>query len=423
MREEKINNSVIIKKDNISITKDDSKCINCGLCKICCSKKVGVFPNKDCIECGQCIFSCPVRALNPKEEYTKVDKILKEHNKTLVALISPAVKVTIGEIFNIDNNIKLEGKLITSLKKLGFDYVFDTSLGADLTTMEETEELIDRLNTNKNLPLFTSCCPSYVKYIKDNHKELLDNISTCKSPIAMLSTIIKEYFSKLINVDKEDIIIVAITPCTSKKYEKTIYKETDYVVTVSELGKWIKEKNIDFINLKDSNYDDILKTASGAGIIFGSTGGVTLSVMRTLHYKLTGKDSKDLLEFKNLRDYDKIKTTKITINDKELNIAIIHTMPALEEFLKTEDYKKYHFIEVMNCPGGCIGGGGTPYVKQIKQEEINKKRIDALSNYDKTSKIRYPYKNKDLINIYDNFLNNDSSLKEKLLHTKEKIKE
>lgn len=411
------NKSIIISKDNQSIIKDDNKCINCGLCRICCLKKVGVFPDKDCINCGQCIFSCPVHAITPKYEYMEVEKVLKLSKKVVIAITSPALKVTFGDEFEMEKGSKVEGKLVAALRKLGFNYVFDTSFGADLTTMEEANELINRINANTNLPMFTSCCPSWVKYAVDNHKELLNNISTCKSPIAMFSTIIKEYFSNIKKIDKNDIVVVAITPCTSKKYERNLYPETDYVLTSSELGIWLKEKEIDFMSLISSKYDDLFSKTSGGGIIFGSTGGVTESVMRTVYYMLTGKDSKTLLCYDDVRGYKNFKTASITIDGIKILIAVIYTMPALEEFLEKEDYKKYHFIEVMNCPGGCIGGAGNSYIKQVKQEEFIKKRMESLYEYDNSNEIRYSYKNKDIIDIYDNFLKGmDSDMSIKLLH-------
>lgn len=412
------NKSIIISKDNPSIIKDDNKCINCGLCRICCLKKVGVFPDKDCINCGQCIFSCPVHAITPKYEYMEVEKVLNLSKKVVIAITSPALKVTFGDEFDMEKGSKVEGKLVAALRKLGFNYVFDTSFGADLTTMEEANELINRINTNNNLPMFTSCCPSWVKYAVDNHKELLNNISTCKSPIAMFSTIIKEYFSNIKKIDKNDIVVVAITPCTSKKYERNLYPETDYVLTSSELGIWLKEKEIDFMSLISSKYDDLFSKTSGGGIIFGSTGGVTESAMRTVYYMLTGKDSKTLLCYDDVRGYKNFKTASITIDGIKILIAVIYTMPALEEFLEKEDYKKYHFIEVMNCPGGCIGGAGNSYIKQVKQEEFIKKRMESLYEYDNSNEIRYSYKNKDIIDIYDNFLKGmDSDMSIKLLHT------
>ncbi len=403
------NSNINMFKESVSIYKDDNKCINCNLCKLYCNKIVGISSFNDCINCGQCIFSCPVRALSPKNEYNEVEKIIKTKEKIVIGIVSPAVKVQLGEFFNIDESKKIDGKIVSSLKKLGFNYVFDTSLGADLTTILEAKELIDRIKSNTNLPLFTSCCPSWVKYANTYHKELLDNISICKSPISMFSTIIKEYFSKIINVDKDKLLVVAITPCTSKKYEKTLYPETDYVITSSELSDWINKNNIDFINIEDSSYDDVFKDASGSGIIFGSSGGVTESIMRTVYYLLTNKDSKKLLKYKIIRGNEKIKKSKLIINGLTINIAVIHTIPALEEFLKTDDYKKYHFIEVMNCNGGCIGGAGRIYNKKLENEYLIK-RSKALYNYDKTNKLRYSYKNKDVINIFSNFLNNESNL-------------
>ena len=415
---------IIVSENNPSISKDDDKCINCGLCKVCCKKSVLMGSDMECIYCGQCILSCPVGAIKPKYEYPELEKVIKANEKLVIGITSPAVRVSLGEAFNMKKGLNVEGKLVNSLRKLGFDYVFDTTFGADLNTLEEANELLNRIDSGTNLPLFSSCCPSWVKYVYDNHRELIDNISTCKSPIAMLSTIIKEYFSKVNNLDKKRIVVVAITPCTSKKYEKTLYKEIDYVITTSELAVWLKEREINFPSLRSSKYDKLFPRGSSSGVMYGSSGGVTLSILRTINYMLDGNDRTFSFPLKVLNGYDNIKTAEVVINNKNFLVAVIYTMPSLEKFLESGEYKKYHFIEVMNCDHGCVGGGGQVRVKSSEMENTYNERAKSLNKYDKKGDIRYPYKNKDILDLYSNFLmelGGDLSLK--LLHTTDNLKE
>ena len=262
--------------------------------------------------------------------------------------------------------------MVASLKELGFDYVLDTTFGADLTIMEEASELIDRITNNKPLPQFTSCCPAWVKYMEIYHPNLVKHLSTCKSPIGMQGAIIKTYFASMMDIPKENIIAVAITPCTAKKAEILLpnSNDTDFVITTSELAHMIRENNIDFNNLKDKEYDSIMGRGSGAGVIFGNSGGVMEAAIRTAYHFLTNENpKKDLLTFTKVRGYDNVKEAEVIIGDKELKLLVVHGMTNIEPFLKELENGKldYHFIEVMNCPGGCIGGGGQPLGVNSKQ--------------------------------------------------------
>ena len=422
---------VYIDDNNPGISRTIEKCVDCGICKNVCENKVGIcYQNKvngnpACISCGQCILNCPMGAIVPKYDYQKVKIEINDSNKIVVALTSPAVRVALGEIFDMEAGTNVEGKMVTALRKLGFDYVFDTTFGADLTIMEEASELVERIKNNQKLPQYTSCCPSWVKYAEIYHPELLSNLSSCKSPISMQNTMIKNYFAKLKNIDPKNIVTVAITPCTSKKMEikRDEITDGDFVLTTSELGIFIKEEGIDFNTLENSNYDTMLGRGSGAGVIFGNTGGVSEAAIRTVYYLLTGeKPQEKLLNFENVRGLNEIKEATVIINNLEINVAVVHGLPNLEKLLKLGT-DKYHFIEVMNCRGGCIGGGGQPLVPISKQDEICKKRIEGLYNCDIISGVRSSFENPDIIRIYNDYLDYPLSKKSKeLLHTTYKDK-
>ncbi len=417
------NNAIKISKDNPSIEKIDEKCIDCGMCTKICFERENIkdICNGDlCVNCGQCITFCPTNALIPKIDKDKFYKA-KEDKKILVAYTSPSVRVSLGDEFNLEKGTFVQGKLISSLRKLGFNYVFDVTFAADLTIMEEANELIKRIKNNETLPMFTSCCPSWVKYAEIFYPEILNNISTCKSPIGMMGEVVKNYFSMKNNIDKNDIFTVAITPCTAKKYE--IKREeiggTDLVLTVRELADILKDEKIDFVSLEDSDYDFLLGEGSGAGVIFGNTGGVMEAAIREAYYILTGNLLKNI-EFNSVRGMDEVKEAKININGKELNVAVIHKMssavPILDEV--KNGTSKYDYIEIMNCYGGCIGGGGQPKILIKDEKEVKEKRIESLYKRDKEVNVRYPHENKDIIKIYDEFLGSPLSEKSKeLLHT------
>lgn len=422
-----IEGPIPISKDNPGIERIEEKCIKCGLCSKICQNKVGIHynPNKAkepvCLSCGQCILNCPVGAIVPKYSYQKVLNYINDTEKIVIAFTSPAVRVALGEEFKSEKN-NVEGQMVTALKELGFDYVLDTTFGADLTIMEEASELIERIQNNTLLPQFTSCCPSWVRYMEIYHPSLIKYLSTCKSPIGMQGTMIKTYYSEMLDIPADNIISVAITPCTAKKSEINIEpKYTDYVITTSELAIMIREKELDFNKLKDTNFDNIMNRGSGSGVIFGSSGGVMEAAVRTAYYFLTKKHPpQKLLEFNEVRGYQNTKEATIKINDLELKLLVVYGMNNIEPILKDLENNNlnYHFIEVMNCPGGCVGGGGQPLGVISKQQEINEKRSHALYQEDNNLIIRNSYENPDIIDVYRCYLEKPLSEKaHKLLHT------
>ncbi len=424
----KIEGPIPISENNPGIARIEEKCIKCGLCSKICQEKVGIHYNPEkaldpvCLSCGQCILNCPVGALVPKYCYKKVLNYINDTEKVVVAFTSPAVRVALGEEFHTES-INVEGKMVASLKELGFDYVLDTTFGADLTIMEEASELISRIKENKPLPQFTSCCPAWVRYLETYHPNLRKYLSSCKSPIGMQGAIIKTYFAEMMDIPASNIIAVAITPCTAKKSEIILpnSNDTDFVITTSELALMIKEKEIDFNNLKEANYDSIMSRGSGAGVIFGNSGGVMEAAIRTAYHFLTGKSpKKELLNFTPVRGYDNVKEAEINIDDLTLKLLVVHGMTNIEPLLKDLEKGKldYHFIEVMNCPGGCIGGGGQPLGVISKQQEINERRISGLYQEDTDLELKNSYENPEIIDIYRSFLEKPLSKKsEELLHT------
>lgn len=424
-----ITGPIPISKENPGIERIDEKCIRCGLCSKVCQQQVGIKYNPEkslepvCISCGQCIINCPVGAITPKYCYKRVNDYIQDTEKTVIAFTSPAVRVALGEEFSsLEQNV--EGKMISALKELGFDYVLDTTFGADLTIMEEATELIERIQKKENLPQFTSCCPAWVKYLEMYHPKLINHLSTCKSPIGMQGTMIKTYYSEMMNIPKENIIAVAITPCTAKKYEIKLpdNQDTDFVITTSELAMMIREKELDFNSLENGDFDPIMGKGTGAGVIFGNSGGVMEAAVRTAYHFLTGNTPpKELLDFQPVRGYNKVKEATVTIDSIKLRLLIVHGMMNIEPFLKQLEAGSipYDMIEVMNCPGGCIGGGGQPLGVVSRQQEIAEKRIQALYQEDTDLQMKNSYENPDIIDIYQSYLNYPKSEKaEELLHTK-----
>lgn len=419
-----LNKAVTIDEDNESIKRIKERCINCGRCKTICEEVVGVkydlkkAKKAVCINCGQCILNCPVGSLIPKYDYKKVLDYLHDTEKIVTISIAPAVRTSIGEGFNLPVGSFLESELVGALKEAGFDYVFDVTFGADMTVMEEATELVDRLKNKKTLPMFTSCCPSWVKYVEIYHPEKLENLSTVKSPIGIESSLLNTYFLKIKELDKKDVINVVVVPCTSKKFEiKRTEMGMDIAITTNELVMLLKESNIDITKVTPSEFSPLFAKGSGSGTIFGRSGGVMESVLRCANYILTGKDK--IINFIDLAENNKsgtIKRAMVNIGPYNLRVAAITGMPSLEEILK--DLDSYDFIEVMNCPNGCVGGGGQVLTPITKMEEINLERGERLSVDDKENKIRFCYQNPDVINIYKTYLDYPGSPKAlKIIHT------
>ncbi|MDO4282769.1 MAG: [FeFe] hydrogenase, group A [Clostridia bacterium] len=440
--EDKNDKCIRVSKNNPSITKVVENCINCGLCKKVCKEKVGVNYEDDevkvpvCINCGQCVANCPKDALRPKQTYRYVRELISKNENIMVVSTAPAVRVSLAEEFGYEIGTFAEGKMITALRKLGFDYVLDVTFGADLTIMEEAQEFVNRIKNGGRLPQFTSCCPAWVKYAEIYYPELLPYISTCKSPISMQGSIIKTYFCEKMDINPKKIVNVVVVPCTAKKYEinrkefesasdyweVSGIRDNDYVITTTELVKMIQEAGIDFSNLEDGKYDSILGKGSGAGVIFGNTGGVMEAALRTAYHILTGEvPPKKLLDFKAVRGLDGVKEATVMINKMKIKVAVVQGLTNIASIVEKMNHNEldYRFIEVMNCVGGCIGGGGQPIHKGINKDEIRLKRIAGLYHDDKNLSIRCSFENKDIKRVYQDFLKYPGSrLSEKLLHTR-----
>ena len=433
---------VPIEQDNPSIMRDEKKCIKCGMCKNVCTEKIGVHGTYSfeetggkaiCINCGQCANVCPVNSITEKYEYQEVRNAIKEKRGTVIVSTSPSVRVAIGEEFGLPAGTFTEGKMVALLKKLGVDYVLDTNFSADLTIVEEASELIERIKNNGPLPQFTSCCPAWVKYVETYMPEMIPNLSTAKSPIGMQGPTIKTYFASKMGLDPEKIINVALTPCTAKKMEirrsemnaagkylgKPEMRDMDHVITTRELALWAKEEGVDFNSLSDMPFDSPLGEASGSGVIFGNTGGVMEAALRTAIFYVTGKNPEDV-ELKEVRGYDGIREKEVQVGDVTLRVAIIYGTANAKAFI--EDMKKsgktYHAVEVMTCPGGCIGGGGQPKDINKDPDEVRKARISSLYNRDGEMKNRLSHENKEIKELYKEFYGEPlSPLAEKMLHT------
>ena len=418
-----LNKAVRIDENNESIKRIKERCINCGRCKTICHDEIGINYNDKCkkavcINCGQCILNCPVGALVPKYDYKKVLNYLHDTDKIVTISVAPAVRTSIGEGFGLNPGTFLEKELVGALKEIGFDYVFDVTTGADMTVMEEAYELVDRLKNKKTLPMFTSCCPSWVKYLEIYHPDKLNHLSTVKSPIGIQSSIINTYFLNMMNIPKDKIINVVVVPCTAKKYEvKRTEISMDIAITTSELVLLLKESGIDIKKVKPKEFDSLLSKGSGGGLIFGRSGGVLESVLRCVNYIITGEDKIiDSLALEENKKSGTINKTTVNIGPYKLRVASLQGMKNIEEILK--DLDNYDFIEVMNCPLGCVSGGGQVLSPINKMDDINIKRALSLDSDDKSNTIRFCYKNPNVINIYKTYLDYPNSPKAlKLLHT------
>ena len=453
---------VTVDELNPSIVRDTSKCILCGRCIARCRNAHGngvlgfenrgfnaivgpagnrPFDKSPCILCGQCVSVCPTGALMLKSEVEKVDEAMALGRHVIVQT-APAVRATLGEEFGMPIGTPVTGKMVAALRRLGFEKVYDTDFGADLTIMEEGTELLNRMKNGGVLPMITSCSPGWVNYCETYYEDQLDHLSSCKSPHQMQGAIIKSYYAEKHGINPKDIFVVSIMPCTAKKFEKERpemvnaegLKDVDAVLTVRELADMIRRSGIVFSKLPDENFDqDIMGEASGAGVIFGVTGGVMEAALRTVYHVLTGKEH-GAIAFTSVRGFDGIKESQIEINGQILRFAVAHGMKnakvLMDQIRKGES--PYQFIEIMGCPGGCINGGGQPYVRPVflPNEDHNildtylQKRASALYSEDQRNVLRLSHKNTQVQKLYEEFLGEPNSHKaHELLHTTYKGKE
>ena len=357
---------------------------------------------------------CPTGALCPKYDYRKVMNIINEKEKVVVAFIAPAVKASINECFDMEYDKNSYKKLIAALRDIGFNYVLDTSFGADVTTSLESKELIDRVKNNKNLPMFTSCCPAWVKYVEGKYPEFISNLSTVKSPNAIMGALVKSYFSQENHIPKEKIVTVGIVPCTAKKFESSRkelmndgFKNVDYYLTTTEVSMMIKENKIDFKNIRLSEFDKLMGKTSSSGVIFGSTGGVTESVLRAVSY-LNGK-SEDKNTCEVIRDTKDFKEVSVSIGSMKLNVLVVYGLKNAKEVLDKIKNKtvKYDFVEVMSCPMGCVGGAGNKLSNINKLDEVRDMRKDLLNLFDSEMIVRNCFQNKEMMKLFNGYLNKE----------------
>lgn len=436
---------VPIEEDNPAIMREEERCIKCGQCKNICTDFIGVHDTYTleqtadtaiCIHCGQCANVCPVSSITEKYEYADVKAAIADTDKIVIFNTSPSVRIALGEEFDMPDGSFVQGKMVSLLRALGADYVLDTNFAADLTIVEEASELIERIQKGtRPLPQFTSCCPAWVKYAETYYPELLPHISTAKSPIGMQGPTVKTYFAKKMALDPKKIINVAVTPCTAKKFEIRrkemnaasrylnidTMPDMDYVITTRELALWAKESKIDFAALPDSDYDKFMGEASGAGVIFGNSGGVMEAALRTAYTYLTKEMAPDILyELKPVRGMEQIKEANLKIGELELSIAVVYGTKNVSDLISMikEGKKQYHFIEVMTCPGGCIGGGGQPKGTLEKGDALREKRILGLYQQDEQMQLRLSHENEEIKALYKEFYNKPlSKLAEAMLHT------
>lgn len=432
-----------------SIVRDNNKCILCRRCVAACAKTQGVYAigmqNRGfktqvgsefgkslnevaCINCGQCIAACPTGALTEKDATKEVWAALNDPDKYVVFQTAPAVRVAIGEEFGLPIGTRCTGKMVSAIRRLGADKVFDVDFAADLTIMEEGTELLNRIKNGGVLPMITSCSPGWIKYCETFYPDFIPNLSTCKSPNQMQGAVTKTYFARQNDLDPRDIYVVSVMPCTAKKFEiarpefgRDGYRDVDANLTTRELARMIRQAGLDFVHLPEEEFDDMLGESSGAGVIFGVTGGVMEAALRTVVDVLTGKDM-PRLEYADVRGLEGIKEATVSVNGTDIKVAIVHGTANAAKLLNAirAGEKTYHFIEVMGCPGGCVTGGGQPIVDARTRYYVDPRAARAAATYseDESMAIRKSHKNPAVQKLYAEFLGEPNShIAHELLHT------
>jgi len=442
------NSNYAVDETSTAIVRDQNKCILCGRCISVCKKVQGTgaidfarrgvkttvttafdksLGDVKCINCGQCIKICPVGALKEKDDTDKVWNALSNPDLHVVVQTAPAVRVALGEEFGMPVGTNVEGKMIAALKRLGFHKVFDTNFSADLTILEEGTELLSRINNGGKLPLITSCSPGWIKFCEHNHHDFIENLSSCKSPQQMFGAVAKSYYAEKAGIDPKNIFVVSIMPCTAKKYEASREEmavdgnqDVDAVLTTRELGKMIKQARINFPAIEEGTYDSILGDSTGAGVIFGTTGGVMEAALRTVADILTGEDLKNI-DYTAVRGMEGIKEASVNINGMDVKVAVVHGTANAERLLDRirNGEANYHFVEVMGCPGGCINGGGQPIIMdKEKTEEVKQLRAQGLYSIDQSRKRRKSHENPEVKALYEEYMEKPNSHKaHHILHT------
>lgn len=438
----------------IAIQRDTSKCVLCGRCIETCKKAQGLgilgfqgrgfntsvgpvfaknFADVNCMQCGQCVINCPTAALSVKEDLDRVIDALDDADTFVVVQTAPAVRAALGEEFGLEVGTNVTGKMVAALKAIGFNRIYDTNFGADLTIMEEGYEFIDRIQNKGVLPMITSCSPGWVRYCEYEYPELLDNLSSCKSPHMMLGAMVKSYFAQVNKIDPKKIFNVSIMPCSAKKAEiikpenlnENGLQDIDAVLTTRELAQLIRHFGLPFASLNDTEFDqDLFGEYSGAGVIFGATGGVMEAALRTVSEVLEGKSFENV-DYEMVRGLQGVKEATLNVAGMDVKVAVASGMnnaKPLFEAIKNGT-SPYHFIEIMGCPGGCINGGGQPFISSyIKNTEgmdvYRQKRASALYNQDQSMTLRKSHENQQIIDLYKNFLEKPNShIAHELLHT------
>ena len=432
----------------IHMIRDNGKCILCRRCVAACQAQhisvIGAnargfdthigsaferpLDSVACVSCGQCIVNCPTGAIYEKDDTAKVLEAINDPEKFVVVHTAPSIRVTLGECFGMHIGTNVQGKMVAALRRLGFDKVFDTDFGADLTIVEEANEFLGRVQNGGVLPMITSCSPGWIKYCEHYYPDMLDHLSTCKSPQQMSGAIIKTWYAEKMGIDPKDIVVVGIMPCTAKKFETkrddqaaSGYPDVDYSLTTRELGRMIESAGIYFKHLPDEEFDNPLGDSTGAAVIFGATGGVMEAALRTAVEKLSGEELKSL-DFTEVRGTDGIKEASYTVNGMEVKVCVVSGLANANTIMEKvkNGTADYHFIEIMGCPGGCVNGGGQPIQHAVVRNfvDLRARRAAALYEADKDMPLRKSHESEAVKRLYDEFLGEPGSHKaHELLHT------